>query len=457
MRFTTINPATGETIGSYKTVSSEESLRYAKAAKKSFEHWGKLDINERADYLNKLASSLRAKKEKFARLITLEMGKPIKQSIAEIEKCAWTAEVYAKNGPEWLEKELFQTDAKRSEVIYQPLGMILSIMPWNFPFWQAIRFGIPTLLAGNTTLLRHSRIVPQCAVAIKQTFMDAGFPDDVFSVIITDHSAVETLIGSDYVDGVSFTGSVPVGLRIGELTGRYIKKLVLELGGSDPFIVLGDANVEEAARNAAESRLINSGQSCVAAKRFLIVEEIKEEFNELFVRCLEKYKVGDPTEMETDVGPLVRKEHVQLVEAQLSDAMSKGGQILTGGEKMAGPGYFYLPTAIGNSTSDMRVVREEVFGPIAPIISVQGRTDVVRVANNSDFGLAASLWTGDLECASRLARLLDVGVVFINSIVKSDPRMPFGGVKKSGFGRELSKHGIREFVNVKGINIYPGS
>jgi succinate-semialdehyde dehydrogenase/glutarate-semialdehyde dehydrogenase len=453
-RFQTVNPASGEVIGEYETITSQQALEVARRAREAFNSWRRLDIGERADYLRRLAGVLRKNLREYAELITLEMGKPIRQARAEVEKCAWTAEVFAENGERWLEEEVVGTDAWKSLVRFEPLGVVLSVMPWNFPFWQPLRFGIPALLAGNVSVLRHSNIVPGCALAIERAFAEAGFPDYVFKTIITDHDVVADLIASRYIDGVSFTGSVAAGARIGELAGRNLKKCVLELGGSDPFIVLEDADMDFTCSNAAQARLVNSGQSCIAAKRFIVVESRAEEFTRLFTEYMGRLVVGDPMDERTDVGPLVREERVRELEAQVEDAVLRGARILMGGRRMARKGFFYEPTVLANVTLGMRVMNEEVFGPVAPIVVARDEAEAIEIANKSEFGLGASIWTRSEEKAMRVAGQLECGIVFVNGMVKSDPRMPFGGVKKSGIGRELSKYGLREFVNIKGITIY---
>ncbi len=453
--FHTVNPATGESIARYELLSSDEAIGAAKRAQRAFQSkWSSLSIAERSDHLRTLAKVLRAKKIDYAKLITREMGKPISQSEAEVEKCAWTAEVYAENSVKWLADEFGKTDAELSYVTFQALGVVLSIMPWNFPFWQVFRFAIPALVAGNTSVLRHSTACPGCSLAVEESFEEAGFPEDVFSSIVTDHEAVSRLIESDHIHGVSFTGSVAAGARIGELAGRNLKKFVLELGGSDSFIVLEDADVERAAEVGANARLINSGQSCIAAKRFIIVKSVARRFADRFTREFEKRKTGDPMDPKTDVGPLVNSQQVAVVDEQVKDAISKGAKAAVGGRPRNGAGTFYEPTVLERVTLEMRVMREEVFGPVAPIYVVSDEAEAIKVANDSQFGLGASLWTSDVSKAKRLAGWIQSGVVFVNALVKSDPRMPFGGIKRSGIGRELSKYGLREFVNVKSVNIY---
>ena len=454
MKFQTINPATEEVISEHETMPKEEVMSVAEQCESAFRQWKEVDISTRAQYFRRLAQILRHNKDKYSRLMTLEMGKPIKQSLTEVEKCAWTAEVYADNAAAWLEEETVQADGKSHFVAYEPIGTILSIMPWNFPFWQAFRFGIPTLLAGNTSVLKHSNVVPQCAMAIEESFKEAGFPENTFRAIISDHETVAGLIKSGPIQGVSLTGSTYAGARIAELAGKNLKKVVLELGGSDPFIVLDDADLEFAARNAVTGRTINSGQSCIAAKRFIVHGKIAKEFSEIFSSHMEKLKVGDPMLMETDVGPLVNEDQVEQVEEQVNDAVKKGAKVLAGGKRLDGRGFFYAPTVLADVKSNMKVAKEEVFGPVAPVIVVNDDKEAVEIANSSEYGLGASIWTKNEGRALKIARKIEAGCVFINSVVKSDPRMPFGGVKKSGIGRELSKYGLREFVNIKGVSVY---
>ncbi len=450
-----VNPANGEKIARYKLQSTAEAVKRAGAAKSAFDaRWVKSSVKERADFLHELAKALRRKKKEYSTLITSEMGKPILQSEAEVEKCAWTAEVYAKNGKAWLADELAETDAKLSYVTFQPLGVVLSIMPWNFPFWQAFRFAIPAILAGNTSVLRHSNVCPGSSLAIEESFLDSGFPEDVFQSVITDHETVSDLILSDFVQGVSLTGSVQAGQHVGELAARNLKKFVLELGGSDPFIVLDDANIQRASKVGVEARLISSGQSCIAAKRFIVVKPVAEEFVLEFVRQMERKKTGDPMDRATDVGPLVNKQQVRVLDGQVKDAAAKGAEILLGGKPREGPGAFYEPTVLSKVSSRMKVMKEEVFGPVAPIYIASDEQEAIKVANKSDFGLGASIWTSDASKAKKVAKRIQSGVVFVNALVKSDPRMPFGGIKRSGIGRELSRYGLKEFVNVKSINLY---
>ncbi len=457
MKIQSINPATEEVNKEFETFPKEEIIRISKESREAFKEWKKLDVSDRTNYLPRLADVLRRKKDEYGRLITIEMGKPIKQAVAEVEKCAWAAEVYADNAGKWLEEEIVQADGKRHLVTFEPLGTVLSIMPWNFPFWQALRFAIPALTVGNVSILRHSSDVPMCALAIEESFKEAGFPEAVFRTILTDHKMVAALIKSDYINGVSLTGSIGAGSRIGQLAGKYIKKFVLELGGSDPFIVLEDSDINFACRNATKGRAINTGQSCIAAKRFIVVEKIAEQFTSRFVEFNKALNVGDPLDESTDIGPLANEQQVKQIGSQVQDAVEKGANVLTGGKRIEGKGFFFQPTVLTNVKRTMKVAKEEVFGPVAPIFIVKDEDEAVKVANDSELGLGVSVWSKDEKRAMEIARQLEAGAVFINGIVKSDPRMPFGGIKKSGIGRELSHYGLKEFVNVKTINVYAQS
>jgi succinate-semialdehyde dehydrogenase/glutarate-semialdehyde dehydrogenase len=449
-----VNPSTGETIARYRLESTEQCVKKAKSAARAFENWRSLSTGERNDHVKKLARVLRNRRNEFAKLMTAEMGKTITQSEAEVEKCAWTAEVYAENTERWLADEVVDTDAKESFVTFEPLGVVFSIMPWNFPFWQAFRFAVPALAAGNVSLMKHSNVCPGCSVAIRHTFEDAGFPEGVFDSVISSHEAVPALIASSHVQGVSFTGSVEAGSRVGELAGKHIKKVVLELGGSDPFVVLEDAPLKKAARAATEARLVCAGQSCIAAKRFIVEKSVAGEFTDLFVEEFQAKRVGDPADRSTDVGPLSTAHQVQIVHRQVKSSLAQGAHAILGGKPRPGVGAFFELTVLDRVTKGMTVVKQEVFGPVAPILVVPGEREALGVANESEFGLGASIWTEDIAKGKRLARTIAGGMAFVNAIVKSDPRMPFGGIRKSGVGRELSKYGLKEFVNVKSVNIY---
>ena len=450
MKIVSLNPATEETNKEFEALSKKDALAAAKASRTAFAAWSTLDVAERAGHLKQLASVLRKNASEYAHLITIEMGKPIKDAQSEIEKCAWTAEYYADNAERFVAEELVQTDAAKSYVSFAPLGTILSIMPWNFPFWQALRFGLPALAAGNAVLLRHSNVVPQCSLAIASAFREAGFPDHVFASVLTDHDTVKALIRSPAIAAVSLTGSTGAGGSVAQYAGKHLKKVVLELGGSDPFIVLEDANVAAAAKAAAQSRFMNAGQSCIAAKRFIVSHAVAEEFTSRFVEEVRKLNVGNPLDPATDVGPLCRGEQRDALEAQVRDAVSKGATVLTGGKRPEGKGYFYELTVLGNVTPKMQVMIQEVFGPVAPVITVKNELQAVKMANNSEFGLGASVWTTPGR-GEQLARRLEAGFVAVNRTVKSDARLPFGGIKKSGIGRELSHYGLKEFVNIKTV------
>jgi succinate-semialdehyde dehydrogenase/glutarate-semialdehyde dehydrogenase len=454
MKFQTINPATEEIIAEYVLMSNEEVFKITDLCWNRFLEWREVTLTERTKFIVKLAEVLRNNKREYAEIITTEMGKPITESIAEIEKCAWTAEVYAEHAVSWLSDEEVEADGKFHKVIYQPLGIILSIMPWNFPFWQVLRFAIPTVLAGNVSILKHSNAVPQCALSIEAAFKLANFPENVFRTILVSHDTISELMSSEQIRGVSFTGSTSAGARIAENAARNLKKFVLELGGSDPFIVLADADVDLAATSAVKGRTINAGQSCIAAKRFIVEASVAEQFSQKFATMMSQLKVGDPLDEKTEIGPLVNAKALSKIEQQVSDAQTKGAKVLAGGSREPGKGYYYKPTILAQTTPEMQVTSDEVFGPVAPIIVVKDESEAIAVANSTEFGLGGSIWTKNIEHGEELARQVESGSVFVNSITKSDPRMPFGGVKKSGIGRELSKFGLKEFVNVKGINVY---
>jgi len=454
MDFKTVNPATGEVIRTWRKMGRDEVMQTARLAHEAFKQWRLLSVAERVPYFRRLAAVLRDNLDDWAALVTTEMGKPITEARAEIEKCAWMTEVYADNAEAWLADEKVAADGREHIVTFQPLGVIFSIMPWNYPFWQALRFAVPGLMAGNASLLKHASNVTGCAFAIEDAFVQAGFPGNVFRTIVPDYETVSALIASDIVQGVSLTGSTQVGRHIGAEAGRNLKKVVLELGGSDPFIVLEDAEIEFTARGAVTGRMVTAGQSCIASKRFIVVEEIAEVFAKRFTELMQELKVGDPLEEATQVGSLVNEAAIIELEGQLAQSVSLGAQVLCGGSRLPGPGCFFPPTVVANSRCGMRLVDEEVFGPIAPIITVKDEAEAIVLANSSEFGLGGSVWTRDLARGERVARQVESGTLFVNSITKSDPRMPFGGVKNSGLGRELSHYGLKEFVNVKGINLY---
>lgn len=446
----TINPATGKVIAKYQNMTDDQIREKVSDARLAFQSWKNLDIGERCSITRNLGRVMRKNKDAYAKLITEEMGKPIRQAVAEVEKCAWLCDYYSETAEAFLHDELIPTEFRKSFVSFEPLGIVAGIMPWNFPFWQAMRFAVPALTAGNVEILKHSSVCLGSALKLEEAFIEAGFPDNVFQTVIGNPTAGEALIRSK-IDAVSVTGSISTGKRIAELASKDLKKFVLELGGSDPFIVLDDADLSQTAYTATQSRLLNNGQSCIAAKRFIVVKEVADKFTKLFVENTEAEQMGDPMDPKTTVGPLVRESQRQMLSVQVEDAKSKEGKILTGGNSVQGDGYFYEPTIVSNVRHNMKIVREEVFGPAAPIIVVNNEEEAVAEANNSEFGLGASIWTNNLERGIRLARQIQSGIVSVNEMVRSDPRLPFGGTKLSGIGRELSEFGIKEFVNIKSV------
>jgi acyl-CoA reductase-like NAD-dependent aldehyde dehydrogenase len=446
----TINPATGKVIAKYQNMTDDQIREKVSNARLALQGWKNLDIGERCSITRNLGRVMRKNKDAYAKLITEEMGKPIRQAIAEVEKCAWLCDYYSETAEAFLRDELIPTEFRKSFVSFEPLGVVAGIMPWNFPFWQAMRFAVPALTAGNVEILKHSSVCLGSALKLEEAFIDAGFPENVFQTVIGNPTAGESLIRSK-IDAVSVTGSISTGKRIAELASKDLKKFVLELGGSDPFIVLDDADLSQTAYTATQSRLLNTGQSCIAAKRFIVVKEVADKFTKLFVENTEAEQMGDPMDPKITVGPLVRESQREMLSVQVEDAKSKEGKILTGGNSVQGDGYFYEPTIVSNVRHNMKIVREEVFGPAAPIIVVNNEEEAVAEANNSEFGLGASIWTNNLDRGIRLARQIQSGIVSVNEMVRSDPRLPFGGTKLSGIGRELSEFGIKEFVNIKSV------
>jgi succinate-semialdehyde dehydrogenase/glutarate-semialdehyde dehydrogenase/succinyl-CoA reductase len=449
----TINPATEEVIKTYEIMNKEQINEKVKKAQNAFSDWKK-DIQKRVDHIHDFAQELRKNKEELARTVTNEMGKAIKEARSEVEKCAWVMDYFADNGKVFTTDEVVNTDARRSFVTFEPLGVIGSIMPWNFPYWQALRFAAPSLIVGNAIVLKPASATMQCGIEIEKTFEKAGLADGVFQTLVGDSSIADILIDSEDVNAITFTGSVPVGAKVAQRATSQIKKCVLELGGSDPFIVCEDANVEKASNGAVKGRFINCGQSCIASKRFIVVKNIANEFIEKFVQGTEKLKVGDPLSDDTDVGPLVNASGLKTIDSQVKDSVKEGAELLAGGEQIKSKGYFYKPTILKNVSPNMRVAQEEVFGPVAPIIIADSEIEALRLANDSQYGLGASIWTEDLDKAEELSRMVRSGIVTVNNVVISDPRVPFGGVKKSGFGRELSRYGMLEFVNIKSVRFY---
>jgi succinate-semialdehyde dehydrogenase / glutarate-semialdehyde dehydrogenase len=451
MAIASLNPATGEKLKDFSPFDDAEIEKRLSRADKAFRNYRRTTFTDRSVLLEAVAELLFQEKQKFAQIITLEMGKLFRASVEEIEKCARGCRFYAENGERFLEDEPAQTDAAESYVQYQPLGPVLAIMPWNFPFWQVFRFAAPALLAGNVGLLKHASNVPQCALAIEEIFCRAGFDEGVFQTLLTQPEQVEKIIIDPRVKAVTLTGSEKAGSAVASTAAREIKKSVLELGGSDAFIVMPSADFESALSTAVKARTINAGQSCIAAKRFMIADEIHDEFVNQFVARMRALKVGDPMDEATEIGPLATEQILQGVHDQVQKTIAAGAKLLTGGNRIHGPGFFYEPTVLIDVPKESPAYREEVFGPVAALFRVHDVADAIGQANDTSFGLGASAWTNEPEEQKLFVSELDSGMVFINAMVASDPRLPFGGVKRSGFGRELGTAGIREFTNTKTI------
>jgi len=451
MAIASINPATGEKLKEFSPFDDAEIERRLTAAEKAFRKYRRSTFTDRSVLLEAVAELLFQEKEKFAQIITLEMGKLFRASVEEIEKCARGCRFYAENGERFLEEEPAQTDAAESYVQYQPLGPVLAIMPWNFPFWQVFRFAAPALLAGNVGVLKHASNVPQCALAIEEIFCRAGFEKGVFQTLLIEPEQVEKVIVDPRVKAVTLTGSEKAGSAVASMAAREIKKSVLELGGSDAFIVMPSADFESALSTAVKARTINAGQSCIAAKRFIIADQIYDEFLNQFVERMRALKLGDPLDEATEIGPLATEQILQGVHDQVQKSIAAGAKLLTGGNRIHGPGFFYEPTVLVDVPEESPAYREEVFGPVASIFRVRNAADAIELANDSAFGLGSSAWTNDPEEQKLFTSELESGMVFVNAMVASDPRLPFGGVKRSGFGRELGAAGIREFTNAKTI------
>jgi succinate-semialdehyde dehydrogenase / glutarate-semialdehyde dehydrogenase len=451
MSIQSINPATGEVIETFQDTSAPEIERILANAQRTFLAWREVPFTARAQPMQAAAAILRERKSKYARTMALEMGKPIVQGEAEVDKCAWLCDYYAEHAEAFLGEQPRETDASRSYVRFDPLGPVLAVMPWNFPFWQVFRFAVPALMAGNAGVLKHASNVPRCALEIEEVFRDAGFPRGLFATVLVGSSAVGGLIADPRIVAVTLTGSEHAGSQVAERAGRELKKTVLELGGSDPFIVLADADVAAAARTAADARLVNSGQSCIAAKRFIVVEAVAEAFLAQFTEELRSRRMGDPLARDTQVGPQARVDLRDALHRQVEESVNRGARRVLGGEIPPGKGAFYPATLLSAVDKGMPAFDEETFGPVAAVIRAKDEADAIRLANDSPFGLGASLWTQDRARAERLAARIEAGAVFVNGLVKSDPRLPFGGIKRSGYGRELSEYGIREFVNIKSV------
>lgn len=452
MSFEVINPATGEKVREFPVWDDSRIDAALADAAKVAPQWAGRSIEERCELMRRAAEVLRANKEKYAAIITGEMGKLINDARGEIEKCAWVCEYYAEQARDFLRDEPIETDAGKSYVAYLPLGTILAVMPWNFPFWQVFRFAAPALCAGNTGLLKHASNVPQCALAIEEVFHEAGFPGGVFSTLMIRASQVEKVIQDPRVHAVTLTGSEPAGRKVAAIAGAMLKKSVLELGGSDAFVVLEDADLDEVVRNAVISRFLNSGQSCIAAKRFIVVDAIAEDFLARFKAGVEALQPGDPMDENTTLAPMARNDLRDDLHTQVTDSLAAGAVNVTGCEPYEEmPGAYYKPSILDRVGPGMRAYSEELFGPVAIVIRARDEADALRIANDTSFGLGGSVWTRDKNRGERLARRIESGCTFVNGFVKSDPRLPFGGIKHSGYGRELSHHGIHEFVNAKTI------
>ncbi len=455
MSIQSINPANEEVLATFEPYSAaqiDEALGQARAA---FKDWRETTFAERGALFHRIASYLREHKTELARIATLEMGKPITESEAEVEKCAWNCDFYADNAEKFLADEPVATNASESYVAFRPLGVVLALMPWNFPYWQVFRFAAPALMAGNTTVLKHASNVSLCALEIEKIFRACGAPEGVFRTVLVPGAETAKLIEDPRIAAVTLTGSDVAGASVAATSGRVLKKNVLELGGSDAFIVLEDADLDGAAQMAVRARFQNTGQSCIAAKRFIVVDAVADAFEQKFVEATSKLRVGNPLERETQIGPMARSDLRDALEQQVQASVQMGARVLLGGKPAAGKGYFYEPTIITGVTPEMPMFREETFGPAAAVIRARDTDHAIELANDSQFGLGGNLWTSDIERGRQLARRIESGGVFINGMTASDPRLPFGGIKRSGYGRELSSFGIREFVNIQTVWIGP--
>lgn len=454
MTYEIINPATGKPIKSIKQQTDEEISEAIELADKTFKEWKQRSFYDRSKLLTKLGELLRERKEELAETMTLEMGKPVKDGIAEIEKCALVCDYYAENAAEFLSEQPMESDASESFITYNPLGVILAVMPWNFPFWQVLRFAAPATMAGNTSLLKHASNVPQCAMAIEKLFLDAGYPKGVFQTLLIGSEKIDSILEHPAVKAATLTGSENAGSAVARKAGEMIKKTVLELGGSDPYIVLADADLEQAARSCADSRMINAGQSCIAAKRFIVEKEVIKEFTQLFIKQIKTYQMGDPSGSSTNLGPMAREDLRDEVHEQVKASVRAGAECVLGGTIPNQPGAWYPPTVLTGVKKGMPAFDEEIFGPVAAIITADNEDHAIKLANDSRYGLGAAIFTKDVEKGRKIAaEKLEAGCCFVNEYVRSDPRLPFGGIKMSGYGRELSPLGIKEFVNIKTVYV----
>lgn len=450
-----LNPATGVEFARYPEHTDMEVDAALTAVTQAQTKWRFTNVRDRTPLLRRIAEVLRSRRDGLARIITAEMGKPLVEALAEIDKCAWNCAFYADNAEAFLTDEIVPSEATESFLTFEPLGVVLAIMPWNYPFWQFFRCAAPILAAGNGIVLKHANNVPQCALAIADVMKAAACPDGLCETVLVPSGKVADIIADDRIAAITLTGSTEVGKIVASQAGRALKKQVLELGGSDPFIVLADADVEQAAATAVKARFINVGQSCVNAKRFIVDERVADEFATRFCAGVKALVVGDPLESDTQIGPLARADLRETLHRQVERTVASGATLRAGGHFLDRPGFFYAPTVLDNVTADMAAFREETFGPVAAIIRAANAEEAISLANQTEFGLGASLWTGDVTFGRQLARRLDAGAVFVNGMVASDPRLPFGGIKQSGYGRELGVYGIREFVNVKTVWIGP--
>jgi len=449
-----INPTTGELIKEYSEMSGDEVNQILEKTNEAFLSWKGTDFNDRAALMKSAGDVLRQKREDYARLMTDEMGKPITQARAEVDKCALVCDYYAENAEKFLSPEPIETDAQKSYASFQPIGIVLAVMPWNFPFWQVFRFLAPALMAGNAGVLKHASNVPGCALAIEEVIREAGFPENLFRTLLIGSKATAAVIENPLVKAVTLTGSTQAGQSVASTAGSVLKKTVLELGGSDPYVVLEDADLEKAVTSCVNSRMINAGQSCIAAKRFIVVEPIKAKFEAMYVEKMKAKKMGVPVEEDTEVGPQARHDLRDQLHSQVEQSIKDGAKLLLGGEIPDDKGAFYPPTVLTDVTENVLSYREELFGPVASIIGAKDEADAVRIANDTIFGLGAAIFTEDIKKGEFIAEKgLEAGCCFVNESVRSDPRLPFGGIKQSGYGRELSAFGIREFVNIKTIYV----
>jgi succinate-semialdehyde dehydrogenase/glutarate-semialdehyde dehydrogenase len=451
MSFTSVNPATGEQLFSLPAWSEEQLQQALAQVAEATPAWAATPLEQRCELIRSLAAALRRRKDSLARLITLEMGKLLTEAQAEVEKCALGCDYYAEQGPAFLADEVIATDAGKSYVAYQPLGTVLAVMPWNFPVWQVFRFAVPALLAGNTALLKHASNVPQCALAIEEIIREAGFPEGAFRSLMISAAQVASVIEDERVHAATLTGSEPAGRSVAATAGASLKKTVLELGGSDAFVVLEDADLAMTVTNAVISRYLNGGQSCIAAKRFIVVDAIAEDFLQRFSSAVQALVPGDPQDPATTLAPMARIDLRDDLHRQVTDSIAAGAVAVTGCEPIDGPGAWYAPSILDQVQPGMRAYSEELFGPVAIVIRARDEADALRIANESRFGLGGSVWTRDQARGERFAKRMQCGAAFVNGIVKSDPRLPFGGIKASGYGRELCHHGLREFVNAKTV------